>query len=354
MDYLAPNIQLKDGKLDLSDAYPKDVGSYDRLVIQWGYTPTEDPKGLDAIVREGYAKGIFYPTDADPRWAEYDWGVDPVRWLSTTQAVRRVLLERFGLAQLSPGEWVYSLQERFSLAYLYHRFGIQTAQQFVGGQFQANAVAGDGQKPVEWVAAAKQKEALGLVLQALEPENLDVPERILAALAAPPSATRRSQEQFPSEAGDTFSALTAARALAGLIVDPLLDPRRAARLTLDPGKDALTFDALLGRLVAATWGAAPDKSPRLASLRRIGQRTVLDGMMDLAARPEASPEVRASVTAALMKLRADLRAKKPADSAAQAHVRLAERDLSEFLDKPEARKARPPRIQPPPGRPIGQ
>jgi hypothetical protein len=92
MDYLAPNIQLKNGRFDLSDAYPKDVGSYDRLMIAWGYTPTEDPKELDRIVRDGYASGIFYPPDSDPRWAEYDWGADPVRWLATTQAVRKAIL----------------------------------------------------------------------------------------------------------------------------------------------------------------------------------------------------------------------------------------------------------------------
>ena len=95
MDYLAPNIQIANGKLDLSDAYPRDVGSYDRLVIQWGYTPEEDPAARDRIVRDGYAKGIFYPLDSDPRWAEYDWGADPVRWLATTQQVRKVILDRF-------------------------------------------------------------------------------------------------------------------------------------------------------------------------------------------------------------------------------------------------------------------
>ena len=353
MDYLAPNIQLKEGKLDLWDAYPKDVGSYDRLVIQWGYSTDNDPKALDRIVRDGYAKGIFYPTDGDPRWAEYDWGADPVQWLATTQAVRRVLLERFGPAQLKPGEWVYDLEQRFSLAYLYHRFGIQAAQQFVGGQFQANAVAGDGQKPVEWVPGKKQREALELLLTAIEPANLDIPDRILDALAAPPSGTRRSPEQFPSEAGDAFSSLTAARALAGLVVEPLADPQRAARMTLASGKDALTLDALLGRLVAATWGAAPEKSARLAALRRVAQRTVLDSLMDLAARPESAPEVRAAVIARLARLRSDLRARKSADAATEAHVRLAERDLTEFLDKPEVRKARPVRVTPPPGRPIG-
>ena len=94
--------------------------------------------------------------------------------------------------------------------------------------------------------------------------HLDIPDRILAALAPPPSATRRSQEQFASEAGESFSLLTAARALAGLVVQPLLEPERAARLTLASGRDALTLDAEIGRLVSATWSAAPDRAPRLA------------------------------------------------------------------------------------------
>ncbi|HJW14747.1 MAG TPA: zinc-dependent metalloprotease [Thermoanaerobaculia bacterium] len=354
MDYLAPNVQIKDGRLDLSDAYPKDIGSYDRLAIQWGYTAEDDPKLLDRIVREGYAKGIFYPADGDPRWAEYDWGEDPVRWLATTQRVRRVILDRFGLAQLAAGQWLYDLQERFSLAYLYHRFGIQTAQQFVGGQYQANAVAGDGQTPVAWVPAGRQKEAVELLIAAISPENLDIPDRVLAALVPPPSGTRGSQEQFRSEAGAAFSLFTAARALVGLVVDPLLDPARAARLTLPSPRDALTLDGLISRLVAATWGAPADASPRKAALRRISQRGVLDAMMDLAASAEASPEARAVVHARLALLKTQLRGRHAADPAAEAHLRLAERDLAEFLEKPEVRKGRPQRPAAPPGRPIGE
>ncbi|HTO87132.1 MAG TPA: zinc-dependent metalloprotease [Thermoanaerobaculia bacterium] len=353
MDYLAPNIQIRDGALDLSDAYPKDVGSYDRLAIQWGYTEEDDPKRLDAIVRAGYEGGIFYPLQGDPRWAEYDWGPDPVRWLSTTQAVRRVILDRFGAGQLKPGEWVYTLQERFNLAYLYHRFGIQAAQQFVGGQFQASAVAGDGQTPLAWVPAGKQREALDLLLNALEPENLDIPDRVLAVLIPPPDDTRKSREQFPSEAGSTFDRLTAARILAALIVDPLVEPERAARLALASGPGALTLDRVLERLIAATWGARPDSSEHRAGLRRVAQREVLDALMDLAASPRASVEVRAAVFSRLTRLRRELRARQPADPLAEAHVRLAERDLSEFLERPERRAPRPPRLEAPPGRPIG-
>jgi len=354
MDYLAPHVEEKDGRLDLSDAYPADVGSYDRLVIRWGYSPTEDASELDRIVRDAYAHGIVYPLDSDPRWAEYDWGADPVAWLRTTQRVRRVILDRFGVDQLRPGEPVYDLQQRFNLAYLYHRFGIQAAQQYVGGQLQTNASKGDGQVPSAWVPAAKQKEALELLLSAMEPANLDVDDRILASLVPEPSGTAPTRERFPSEAGAAFSLLTAARSLCGLVVGPLLDPERAARLTLATGDGAVTLTGLLRRLVAATWGAAPDTAARHAALRRVAQRAVLDGLLDLAARKDAAPEVRAGTLAELSRLRGQLRLRHAIDAAAEAHLRLAERDAAEFLDRPETRAARSPRVPAPPGRPIGQ
>jgi hypothetical protein len=353
MDYLGPNVQLREGRLDLSDAYPREVGSYDRLAIRWGYTPDAGASTLAAIAGEGYARGIVYPLDGDPRWAEYDWGADPVAWLRTTQEVRRVILARFSPAQLDAGDWLYDLQERFNLAYLYHRFGIQAAQQYVGGQFQTNAVKGDGQKPVEWVPPAREREALDLLMKALLPENLDVPPHILDALVPAPSGTASTRERFASDAGEVFSPLTAARALAGLVVHPLLDPERSARLALPRAAGALTLQEVQRRLVSDTWGALPDAAPRLAALRRVAQRVVLDGLMDLAASERASAEVRAATFAELERLRRNLKVMRSSDPAADAHLRLAERDLAEFLDEPQARRPRPPRVPAPPGRPIG-
>jgi hypothetical protein len=353
MDYLGPNVQLRDGRLDLSDAYPREVGAYDKLAIRWGYTPGAGPPALDTMVREAYARGIVYPRDDDPRWAEYDWGPDPVEWLRTTQDVRRTILARFSPAQLEPGEWLHDLQERFNLAYLYHRFGLQAAQQHVGGQFQANAVKGDGQTPLRWVEPARERRALDLLMASLAPESLDVPDGALAGLVAAPSGTAPTRERFASEAGATFSPLTAARALAGLIVHPLLDPERAARLTLPRGPGALTLQVVQRRLVSETWGALPDAAPRLAALRRVAQRVVLDALLDLAASAQASPEVRAATVAELERLRRTLKVTRSADTAAEAHLRLAERDLGEFLDHPQTRRPRPPRVPAPPGRPIG-
>jgi Met-zincin/Domain of unknown function (DUF5117) len=351
MDYLAPNVQLKEGRIDLSDAYPTDIGSYDRLAIRWGHA-TEDPAALDALVREGYARGIVFPLESDPRWAEYDWGPDAASWLKTTMNVRRVILARFGAEQLSPGTPAYRLQERFSLAYLYHRFGIQAAQQLVGGQYQTNALVGDGQLPTSWVPAAKQKEALDLLLGALAPEALDIPDSIVATLVAEPNGWTPTRERFGSDAGAVFSPLSAARSLVSLVVGPLLTPEKAARLTLTHGADALSLNGLVERLVSATWGAAAPTAERQAALHRVSERVVLDALLSLAANAEASPEVRAGATAGLVRLRERLKLMRSASPEGEAHLRLAERDLGEFLDRPEVRKARPA-PQAPPGRPIG-
>jgi hypothetical protein len=64
--------------------------------------------------------------------------------------------------------------------------------------------------------------------------------------------------------------------------------------------------------------------------------------------------VRAATLAELERLRDLLKRSAPAaDADERAHRRLAGRDLEEFLEKPEVRKARPPKVEPPPGRPIG-
>jgi hypothetical protein len=87
---------------------------------------------------------------------------------------------------------------------------------------------------------------------------------------------------------------------------------------------------------------------------------VLDAMIDLAADDKATPEVRAVVTRRISRLASRLaalwRKAEPApgaDGTAVAHQWMAWRDLVEFLERPEARRARPKPPPTPPGRPIG-
>jgi Met-zincin/Domain of unknown function (DUF5117) len=355
MDYLAPNIRpVSGGGFDLSDAYPHDIGSYDVMAIQWGYTPGADRATLDAIVRRAAARGVERPADADWRWAEYDLDPDPAAWLGTCRTVRRAMLARFGPRQLDPGTPLYDLQRRLNLAYLYHRFAIQACAQAVGGRLLRHAVAGDTTIASAWADDRLQRRALDAMLACLAPSELDLPDRVVAAMVPAPSYLNFTGERFGSEAGDVFSPLSAARVLAALVIRPLTDPEHAARLTLRSDTGALTLDAVLGRLVSATWGAAPEKSPRLAALQRVTQRVALDGLLDLAAEPAASPEVRAAALARLASLRKQVHLRHATDPAAEAHLRAAERDLDDAFEHPSTRRTRPLAPPAPPGRPIGE
>jgi hypothetical protein len=279
MDYLAPNIRpAAGGGFDLSDAYPHDIGSYDVMAVRWGYTPGADRAQLDAIVHSAAARGIERPTDADWRWAEYDLDPDPAAWLGACRTVRHAMLARFGPAQLAPGTPLYDLQRRLNLAYLYHRFAIQACAQAVGGRLLRHAVAGDTTIASAWADDRLQRRALDAMLACLKPAELDLPDRILAAMVPAPSYLNPTGERFPSEAGEVFSPLSAARVLSALVIRPLTDPERGARLALRHETGALTLDAVLGRLVAATWGAPAERNPRLAALQRVTQRAALSGL----------------------------------------------------------------------------
>ena len=245
------------------------------LMIRWGYTPGRGPRARwIAIVREGYARGVVYPLESDPRWAEYDWGADP-GGLAAHHAGRAARDPRaLRPGQLAAGRAASTtLQVRFSLAYLYHRFGIQAAQQYVGGQFQTNALAGDGQTPTR-LGAGRQAAA--------RRSSCCSPRWRPRTWTCPTRASRRSsrafrhsptRERFRLRGGRGLQPARARRAsLAGLVVRPLLEPERAARLTLASGTGALTLDACCGAWSRRPGGAAPDPLARHAALRRVAQR----------------------------------------------------------------------------------
>ena len=63
MDYPAPMINIKDGKLDFSDAYPVGIGSYDKFAIKWAYSQfasgANEQAELSRIVNDGVAAGML-------------------------------------------------------------------------------------------------------------------------------------------------------------------------------------------------------------------------------------------------------------------------------------------------------
>lgn len=338
MEYPTPRIKVTPGgRLDVSEAFQIDIGEYDKYAVRFAYTdfaPDQEPRGLDGIIREMRSTGLLFTPSTDPRWNAYDDLATPTENLRETMAARTIMLDHYGPAILRDGEPVGDLRDmRLWMTYLHHRWAIDSAVKYVGGMYHEFVVKGENVAPTQIVPAALQREVLTLLMQAVQPANLAIPEALLAALTPPPY--RQIEDLADSY---EFDHLRAARILGAGVVEQLLQPDRAARLIAfaDRQTNAVTLPELLTTILKNTWDSPRDSEALHRSLRRVTQRVALDSMMILGALAQVTPEVRAVVLDRLAGLRTALAARHDVDAVTEAHLRQAERDIAHYLENPAA------------------
>jgi hypothetical protein len=236
---------------------------------------------------------------------------------------------------------------------------LQAAAKSLGGVYYTYAVReGAGTSPpraVEVVPAARQREALAAVLSAIRVEELRVPPRVLALL--PPRAFGYdfgTAELFEKRTAPVFDPVGAATIAADLVLSELLQPNRAARLVQHHAQDRTSpdFEEVLDALLKATWKApTPREGYDLAVTRAVRSLTVTR-LMDLAANPEAAPQVRADASRALRNIRDGIVSEFPAGSP-DSHREATRDDIERFLARPDEPRRKTPPLPRPPGDPIG-
>ncbi|PYS76040.1 MAG: hypothetical protein DMF66_16890 [Acidobacteria bacterium] len=372
MDYPAPMVEIKNGRLDLSNAYAVGIGAYDKFAIRFAYAQfapgTDETSELEKVVDEGVKSGMLFISDADARPAGaahplanlWDNGDDPVAMLRHEMEVRRIALSQFGLANVPNGTPLSLLEAKLLPLYLHHRYQLQAAVKSVGGLYYTYAVktaAGPSPPQVQQVVpAARQRDALNAVLDTIKVEELAVPPRILALI--PPRAfgyEGGTQELFAKRTDPAFDPLAAATIAADLAVSGLLEPHRAARLNQYHSLDRVNpdFAEVAAALVARTWRPPAPKDAYLAAITRSVQGLVVTRLMDLAADADASVQVRAVATEQLRSLLVNDTAMTSADEATNAHLRATHEDIERFLARPAEPRKRTPPPPAPPGDPIG-
>jgi hypothetical protein len=359
MDYFAPRVLIrKDGSADLSDAYMQGVGSYDKFAIEWGYSSGAQPPGspedpqeigrLDAIVQKALRQGIFWGNYADPRWNAYDDGPDPVTWLAQVLPVRNALVAAYGPSMLRNREPISKLAARFALVYLFHRYALASAINTIGSAKIPPALAGDGQKPLEIWNPQSQRDALRLCLQALRPDQMEVPSRIWNTLVQHENAGL-DPEAYRSSAGYVFNPYDGARSIAEIVLEGLLDPERLARVdSIHHFDSAAPASAeVISALVKNAFGVgAVSSQPKASDLSDVVENELADRLMILAADDNATAEVRTEAWVGVNGIYAQVKtSRRPAAS------NIA-RQIEAFIRDP---KQNVPKLRPstaPPGPPI--
>ncbi|MEO7822659.1 MAG: zinc-dependent metalloprotease [Gemmatimonadaceae bacterium] len=362
MDYPYALIRLDSRNgIDISEAYRPSGGAHDTLAIRYGYTwypsAAAESAGLKSIVRDAEASGLRFVDDAYvatsgsyPAATQWVEGADALESLERTMAVRRVLIDRFDERAALPGEPLALLNRRFAHVYLHHRYALHAATKTVGGMEFGFALAGEKTIPTRTLPPAEQRRALRMVLANLAPSALRIPDRIVALIPPVPSGYGSSLTLIPSPAGTSFDPVSTARSLAQEIVDGLLHPQRAARLVVLHARDSRnpSLGEVVGALMDATWFAAPGSRTESgdAALGRVAERAALDGLLDLAGKPDATAEARAVAAHHLGVLR-DRLSRTPGSSAEeQGHRAAARRDIVLYFEGRDdpARRPRPEAI----------
>jgi Met-zincin/Domain of unknown function (DUF5117) len=366
MDYPPPRVRLDaNGNIDISSAYAVGPGAYDVFAIHWGYgifPAGTEQDSLRAIVADGLKRGLVFLSDADarpefasdPRTNLWDDAASPLEFLRHEMGVRRVAMSHFNEHNIRLGEPVALLQERFVPVYLMHRFAINSLAKTIGGMEYSNAVRGDGAQETHPIDGATQRVALKALIEAMSPAELAIPDTVVTLLGPRPFSYGPYVELFNSQTRPAFDELGAARTLAQMIVDAILQRDRTGRLVQFAirGSSPLTLGETIDDLTAS-WSSGAGGSPKTQALNRVAQRAVADRLLLLAADKEASPDARAIVDFKVDALRRRARTLAASGSEAErAHWMAIAGDFTRWIERKEL-PTPTPALNPPPGDPFG-
>ncbi|WP_207497124.1 zinc-dependent metalloprotease [Aridibaculum aurantiacum] len=359
MDYPAPYVKLtSSGQIDLSEAYAKGIGDWDKIAINYGYRDfpagTNEAAMLNKILQDASAKGYQFIADRDARAAAgihptahlWDNAASPVDELKNVLKVRAKALNNFGVNNIRSGTPMAFLEDVLVPIYLYHRYQLEAVTKLVGGLNYTYALRGDNQLVTKPVSKAEQLNALNAVTDALDPKVLLVPQRIIDLIPPRPAGYSFSNELFRKRTGLAFDALAPAETAADLPLSFLLVTERVNRLS--QAQSELSAAEVIQHLVNKTW-KAPRRSGMEELVQQQTEQVLLTYLLALSQDEKASFATQSVINQALAELNSFIEAKKKtATGNYKGHLALAQQRMK----SPEKAKTTQ-HVVIPPGAPIG-
>jgi hypothetical protein len=363
MDYPHPLARLNAaGTIDISNAYDNKIGEWDKVAIAYGYqdfpTGTNEASALGKILSDAEKRGLQFISDRDartpgglhPQAHLWDNGNNAVDELREVMKVRVVALSQFGEKNIRPGMPMAMLEEALVPIYFYHRYQVEAVTKCIGGMYYTYALRNDGQIITRTLSKAEQLQALGIVMDCLEPKFLRLPDRIIQLIPPRPAGYEFSRELFRKRTGLAFDALSPAETAADLPLSFLFNSDRLNRMVqYEVMNNGLGVTEMISTLLNKTW-----KAPRLTGIEKLiqlqTQQILLTYLLSASINDNNSFAVKSALVKALKDLEIFMNGqlKIAADDTYKGHLVLALQRMKE----PE--KAKPTlHREIPPGAPIG-
>jgi len=359
MDYPHPALQLKNGKVDFSNAYATGIGDWDKVTVAYSYsdapTGVSEDTHLNSILEAAFSNGLRYITDSDARARGgahgkahlWDNGASPTSELLNVLEIREKAIANFSEDNIRTGEPYSVLEDVFVPLYFYHRFQTEAAVKLIGGLDYSYAVKGYNGTVVKTLPKKEQEDALAAVLETLSPEHLAIPQEKLELFPPRAFGYSRSRESFKSTMGVAFDALGAATTATQMTLGLLLHRERANRLIQQKATDPknLGMEEVLTSLVEAVFEGRTSSAYEKEVQQSI-QFVTLQHLMALGADARSLPQVKGMVNQTIDDLTGTFSGK--SDSFSKELLR----EIAKYKKQPDKfKKAGTPII--PDGSPIG-
>ncbi|MFY8035592.1 MAG: zinc-dependent metalloprotease, partial [Cyclobacteriaceae bacterium] len=365
MDYPHPIAKIKNGKIDLSEAYDNKIGTFDKVSITWGYQDfpvgTNEPNELEQIIQNALKAGLTFLSDQDarplggahPYTHLWDNGKDPVDELNRVMEIRALALKNFGEKNIKPGAPMAMLEEVLVPMYFFHRYQAEAAVKMIGGLNYRYALRGDGQPVTELLTPQQETKALDALLKTVEPSALVLPESLLKIIPPRPLGYTRHRELIKLKTELTFDPLSAAETASDLTFSLILHPARANRLIEHQARNASLpgLENVLDKLINATFKAQP-KAGLEGAIQMSTNHALFTNMAKLALSKTATAETKAITLFKLDQLKSVLKAKISSDEKWRAHYRFMVNEIESLQSNPDEFKSEE-LLPAPPGMPIG-
>jgi hypothetical protein len=293
MDYIGVNIHAA-GKEKQGDFGMTGIGPYDMWAIEYGYTFGDLKKVLARVAEPELVFATDEDTNGpDPLARRYDFSNDPLDYADNQMTLTKHHRERLLTSFIKDGDSWDRVRYGYELTLSMQTRVVSMMANWVGGAHVFRDKKGDpnGRKPVEVVAADKQRKALAFVVDnsftddafGLSPEltqSMGLDKWMDDGLSFSSEATWPIHDRVMGIQASSLTMLMKPTTLKRVYDNEL-------RVPLD--QDSLTLPELLTSISKAVWSELDEKSkgkftvrkPMISSLRRNLQREHLQRLIDL-------------------------------------------------------------------------
>ncbi|MGC1204539.1 MAG: zinc-dependent metalloprotease [Flavobacteriaceae bacterium] len=361
MDYPHPQIELKNGEVNLSNAYSTGIGEWDKVTVAYSYSDfnaTEnEQKALNTILDNATKKGLRFITDSDARASGgahalahlWDNGKSASDELKAVLQVREKAISTFSEDNIRLNKPFSMLEDVFVPLYFFHRYQTEAATKIIGGLDYNYAIKGGGDFTAKVIKADAQRDALKSIFKTLSANTLAIPKEKLNLFPPRAFSYNRTRESFQGLTGVSFDALSVVSTSSELTLKLLLHPERMNRLVQQKSLDneQLGLEELLNGLIDNSFKIS-HKDDYLNEVQQMVNVEVLKYIMNLAVNDKTFFQVKAKANDAINSVSKLLFDKKNAVEYANQYAMM----ISEFKKNPDTFKLQnSPKI--PDGSPIG-